>query len=154
MHEKYMKLALKEAEKAYKIDDVPIGAIIVKNNKVISRGYNQKENKNIATKHAEIIAIEKACKKLKTWHLEECILYTTVEPCMMCLGAIIQARISTVVYSIQNDNFGAIHTQNIKNIEVIKNIMTIESKNIIQNFFKKKRKNKYVSRETLNINFK
>lgn len=148
MHEKYMELALKEAKKAYKKGDVPIGCIIIKNNKVISKGYNKKELKNIATKHAEIIAIEAACKKLKTWHLEDCILYTTLEPCMMCLGAIIQSRIGKIVYGATNENFGAIHNNsNIKNIEIVDNIMLEETKKILQTFFSERRVDN-VSRET------
>ena len=103
--EYYMKEALKQANIAYKKDEVPIGCIIVKEGKIISRSYNQKKLKNIATYHAEILAINKACKKLNTWHLEDCTLYTTVEPCLMCAGAIIQSRISRVVYGTKNKAF-------------------------------------------------
>ena len=98
--EKYMLLALKEAKKAEKHGDVPIGTIIIKNNKVISKGHNKKEKKQNVTRHAEIEAIEKACRKMKTWHLEECEIYTTVEPCTMCYGAIEQARIKKIVFRI------------------------------------------------------
>ena len=142
MHEKYMKLAIIEAKKAFKKDDVPIGCIIVKNNKILSRGYNKKENKNIATKHAEIVAIEKACKKLKTWHLDDCTIYATLEPCMMCLGAILQSRISNIVYGLENENFGALHDNEFKNINIVKNILKEESKILLQNFFVEKRKEK------------
>ena len=79
----YMQLAYNEALKAYKKGDVPIGAIIIKNDKVIAKSYNKKEKNNNAILHAELDVINKACKKLKTWHLEECILYTTLEPCLM-----------------------------------------------------------------------
>ena len=89
----YMNLALKEAKKAYIQDEVPIGCIIVKNGQIISKKYNQKTIKNIATYHAEILAINAACKKLNTWYLDNCTIYTTVEPCLMCTGAIIQSRI-------------------------------------------------------------
>ena len=85
-----MKLAMKEATKAYKNGDVPVGAVIVKNNKVIAKAHNMKEKNKSAIKHAEIIVIEKACKKVKNWHLNDCELYVTLEPCMMCCGAIIQ----------------------------------------------------------------
>ena len=103
MKEIYMEEALKEAKKSLE-KDVP--AIIVKNNKIIARGYNKKEKKHSAIKHAEIVAIDKACKKLKSWHLEECEIYITMEPCLMCLGAIVQARIPTIYYGVKNDKFG------------------------------------------------
>ncbi len=136
MHEKYMALAIKEAKKALKKGDVPIGAIIVYNDKVIARGYNQKEYKNIATKHAEIIAIEKACKKLKTWHLDNCTLYTTIEPCSMCLGAIMQSRINNIVYGSINENFGAIHNSDIKKINIVGDILSEETAGLLKDFFK------------------
>lgn len=95
---KMMKAAYREALKAEKIDEVPIGAVIVKDGKIISRAYNKRETKQMATGHAEILAIEKACKKLGTWRLEDCELYVTLEPCIMCTGAIINARIKRVVF--------------------------------------------------------
>ena len=98
--EKYMKIALKEAMKAEKHGDVPIGAVIVRNSKIIAKGHNKKEKKQMVTRHAEIEAVEKACKKLKTWHLEDCEIYTTVEPCVMCYGAIEQARIKKIIYGV------------------------------------------------------
>lgn len=101
-----MMLAINEAEKAYKKNDVPIGCVIVKEGRIISKAHNKKEIKKNAIMHAEIIAIAKACKKLKTWHLDDCVLYTTVEPCMMCTGAIIQSRIKKIYYSISNKSFG------------------------------------------------
>ena len=104
--EYYMNLALTEAKKALDYDEVPVGSIIVYKDKVISKSFNRKNLDNIATYHAEIIAIEEACKKLKTWYLDECTLYTTVEPCMMCTGAIIQSRIKRVVYGTNNESFG------------------------------------------------
>lgn len=137
--EKYMLEAIKEANKAKKNGDVPVGAVIVYNNNIIARGHNKKENKQIATYHAEIIAINKACKKLKTWHLENCTIYVTMEPCMMCCGAIIQSRIKKVVYGVSNDNFG--YTKNIKdNIKIEKNVCYEECKKMLQIFFKEKRK--------------
>ena len=139
----YMKIAIKLAKKASKNGDVPVGALIVKNGKIISKAYNKKEKTKNATAHAEIIAIKKACKKLKTWHLEDCILYTTMEPCIMCSGAIIQSRIKKIVYSLSNENFGNIENNEYfksNNIEIIKNIYLEENLNIIQNFFREKRK--------------
>lgn len=142
MNEKYMKIAYKEALKAYKKGDVPVGCIIVKNNKIISKGYNKKEKKQNAIKHAEIIAIEKACKKLKTWHLDDCILYTTMEPCMMCTGAIIQSRIKKIVYSIKNEQFGYLekYALNNKKIEIKKDVLKILNYTLVSDFFKKVRK--------------
>ena len=141
MNELYMNLALKEAKKAFNKDDVPVGCVIVKNNKIIAKAYNKKENKKDAVKHAEIEAIAKACKKLKTWHLEDCSLYTTMEPCMMCSGAIIQSRIGHICYAIKNDSFGMsdyIKKYN-KNIIIEKGILSDESLKLVQEFFKKKR---------------
>lgn len=139
-HSFYIKKTVELAEKAAKHGDFPVGSIIVKDNKIISKAYNQKEKKKIATKHAEIIAIEKACKKLKTWHLEDCILYTSMEPCLMCLGAIKQCRIKTVIYSTHNECFGAVENNIIKNnFEIIK-IENKEYISMIKTFFKDKRK--------------
>ena len=91
--EEYMQLAYQQACLARDIDEVPIGAIIVKDGKIIATGYNQKESQYDVTAHAEMIAIRKACQKLKSWHLDGCVLYSTLEPCIMCSGAIIQSRI-------------------------------------------------------------
>ena len=99
--EYFMKEALKEAEKAYKKLEVPVGAIIVKDGKIIARAYNQKESKTDTTKHAEILAIQKANKKLKSWRLIDCEMYVTLEPCTMCAGAIIHSRIKKV-YIVSN----------------------------------------------------
>lgn len=143
MNEKYMNIALIEAKKAYKKNEVPIGCIIVKNNKIISKAYNKKEETNVVTKHAEIIAIEKACKKLKTWHLNDCILYTTVEPCLMCTGAIIQSRMKKVVYATENEKYGSLNKivkESKSKLEIEKNILAEKSISLLQNFFNKKRK--------------
>ena len=94
--EDYMKLALKEAQKAYDELEIPVGAIIVKDGKVIAKAYNEKEKKQDATKHAEILAIQRASKKLKNWRLYDCDMYVTLEPCSMCAGALIQSRIRKV----------------------------------------------------------
>ena len=93
MQEKFMKEALKEAKKAYKKLEIPVGAVIVKDGKIIARGHNLKETKEDTTKHAEIIAIQKASKKLSEWRLIDCEMYVTLEPCAMCAGAIINSRI-------------------------------------------------------------
>lgn len=142
MKEKYMLEAINQAKKAYKIEEVPIGAVIVKNNKIISKGYNKKEKTKIVTKHAEIIAIEKACRKLKTWHLDECELYTTLEPCLMCSGAIIQSRIKNIYCSIKNDNndLKKLIKEKKYKVNVEYGLYEKESIDLIQSFFSKKRK--------------
>lgn len=153
---KYIDIAVELAKKAAKNGDFPVGAVIVKNDKIISKAYNTKERKKNAIQHAEILAIEKACKKLKTWHLEQCTLYSSLEPCMMCTGAIMQARIKKVVYSHTNQNFGAIESNNnhiTNSIQIIK-LENNDNLDLIKNFFKNKRKNTNVnsidvSRETL-----
>ena len=101
--EKYMKIAIEEAKKAANSGDIPVGAVIVKNGKVISVAHNEKEKNNSPLDHAEMIAIKNACKKLNTWHLDDCEIYITMEPCMMCTGAIIQSRIKKIYYAIEND---------------------------------------------------
>ena len=137
--EQYMMIALKEAEKAYQKDEVPIGCIIVKKGKIISKAYNKKEKNKMATHHAEILAINKACKKLKTWHLEECVLYTTVEPCLMCTGAIVQSRIKKVVYGTDNKSFGYLKKLENSKIEITSHILEKQCKKILTDFFEEKR---------------
>lgn len=150
MNEKYMKLAIKEAMKARNIDEVPIGAIIVKDDKVIAKAHNLREKKQQATAHAEILAIEKACKKLGTWRLEDCILYVTLEPCAMCTGATILSRIKHVVFGAKNPKGGCVESC----IEMYKQqgfnhyptyesgILEEECSKILSDFFKEKRKQK------------
>ena len=104
---KYMQLALDEAKKASLLGEVPVGAVIVKNGELISLGSNDREKSNDATGHAEIIAIRKACQKLGGWHLDGCELYVTLEPCPMCMGAIINSRIKRVVYGAKDAKAGA-----------------------------------------------
>lgn len=98
MQNKFMKAALKCAQKAFDEGEVPIGAVVVLDGKIISRGHNRRTKKQIATAHAEIEAIEKACKKLKSWRIPECELYVTLEPCPMCMGAMLNARIKKVYF--------------------------------------------------------
>ena len=102
-----MKEALKEAKKAYNKLEIPVGAVIVKDGKIISRAHNIKEEKQDTTKHAEIIAIQKASKKLETWRLNDCEMYVTLEPCSMCAGAIIQSRIKKVYIGTMDEKTGA-----------------------------------------------
>lgn len=138
----YMELALKEANKAYIKGDVPVGTVIVYKDKVIAKTYNKKEKNNNAIKHAELLAIDKACKKLNTWHLEECILYTTLEPCLMCTGAIIQSRISEIYYAASNPNFGEVDSlkKYNKQVKINKGLLEKESSELLKKFFKEKRK--------------
>lgn len=112
MNEKYMEIAYLEAKKAYKKMEVPVGAVIVKDNKVISKAHNLTETKNDCTKHAEIIAIKKASKKLKNWRLIDCDLYVTLEPCEMCKGAISLSRIKNVYFSVKKEDKKAKDTCN------------------------------------------
>ena len=137
MNEYYMNIAIKEAKKAYKSEEVPVGAVIVKNNKIIAKAYNKKEKTKNVIKHAEIIAISKACKKIKNWRLDDCEMYITMEPCMMCSGAIEQSRIKKIVYGVKNENYG--YTDKIKNIEIISQVCEKECKDLVQSFFKKRR---------------
>ena len=146
--EYFMRLALKEANKAKEIDEVPIGCVIVKNDKIIARGFNHRENKNLVSSHAEIEAITKANKKLNSWRLEDCDIYITLEPCLMCIGAIIQARIKNIYYGARDLKGGAIESSicalEAKNINhhphVESGILEKECSEIISNYFKTKRK--------------
>ena len=106
--DKFIKAAYKEALKAYDEDEVPVGAIIVKNGQIIARAHNKKEKKNDCTSHAEIECIRKASKKLGDWYLKDCELYVTLEPCVMCCGAIINARISKVYFGARDLKGGAL----------------------------------------------
>lgn len=106
--EKFMKEAIKEAKKAYDLKECPIGCVIVYNGKIIARGHNKKLTRNNALLHAEMIAIEKASKKLNTWHLDGCDMYVTLEPCTMCAGAIIQSRIQNVYFGAFDPKGGSL----------------------------------------------
>ena len=143
-----MKEAQKEALKALKKDEVPIGAVIVIDDKIVSRGHNQREKSQNAIKHAEIIAIEKACKKLNSWRLENATIYVTLEPCPMCAGAISNARINKLVYGAKektsNDNLCekilSSERLNHKTEIVFDDTNEDEISNMLSNFFKSKRK--------------
>lgn len=139
----YMKEAIYQAKKAIKENEVPIGCVIVYKEKILAANYNHKTIDNIATSHAEILAINEACKKLKTWYLDECILYTTIEPCMMCTGAIIQSRIKKVVYGSKNEAFGYLSKSNLK-IDITSGVLEQECSNLLTNFFKNIRNNKII----------
>ncbi len=142
---KYMKEALLQAKKAYDLKEVPIGAVIVKDGKVIARGFNEKEIKKDVTKHAEMIAIQRASKKLKNWRLNDCTLYVTLKPCNMCSGAINQARLKRVVIGTEYESGGAKESHIVgscefdEKVEVEIGIMENECKKILQEFFREKR---------------
>ena len=109
-HEKYMEMALQEAVKAAALGEVPVGAVVVKDRTVIAKAHNMRERWMDATAHAEVIAIQEACKKLHNWRLSGCTLYVTVEPCPMCAGAIYNSRIDTVIFGCRDNRAGAVES--------------------------------------------
>lgn len=147
--EYYIKEALKEAHKAYLIDEVPIGCVIVKDDKIIARGYNKREKLESSLAHAEVIAIKKACKRLESWRLEGCTMYITLEPCVMCGGAIIQSRIPRVVYGAYDYRFG-VHKSKINlfdvpfnhTVDISGGVLVEECSKLISDFFKELRNKK------------
>ena len=147
---KFMKQALKEAKKAYEKLEVPVGAVIVKDGKIIAKAHNLKETKTGTTKHAEILAIQKASKKLESWRLLDCEMYITLEPCSMCAGAIINSRIKKVYIGALDEKTGAAGSvlnlfEDYKfnhKVEVEKGVMQEECENILKDFFKMLRKYK------------
>ena len=146
-HIKYMKEALKQAKKAYALGEVPIGCVIVYEDKIIARGYNRRNTDKNTLAHAEVTAINRASKKLGDWRLEDCTLYVTLEPCQMCAGAIVQSRITNVVMGCMNPKAGC--GGSILNIlempefnhqvNVIRGVMEEECSQILQDFFKELR---------------
>ena len=145
--EKFMKEALKEAKKAYDKLEVPVGAIIVRDRKIIARAHNLKETKKDTTKHAEILAIQKASRKLESWRLLDCEMYVTLEPCSMCAGAMINARIKKLYIGALDEKTGAAGSvfnlfEDYKfnhNVEIEQGIMQDECEKILKDFFKKLR---------------
>lgn len=147
MDEKFMKEAIKQAQKAYDKLEVPVGAVIVKDGKIIARAYNQKEEKNDTTNHAEILAIKKASKKLNSWRLLDCDMYVTLEPCSMCAGALIQSRIRKVYIGAPDEKTGACGSvlnllEDYKfnhKVEVQQGVLRDECENLLKKFFKELR---------------
>lgn len=144
---KYMDEAIAEAGIAEELDEVPIGAVIVHNGKIIARAHNTRETSKCATHHAEILAIEEACRVLGGWRLPDTVLYVTLEPCAMCAGAIINARIPTVVYGAQDLRFGAFGSLiDLSEIplnhkpEIRRHVRHDECRNLLSEYFRKKRK--------------
>lgn len=146
-HEWYMKQALKEACKAYIKDEAPIGAVIVMDGKIISRGHNERELKQDSTLHAEMIAIRKACKKIGFWRLNECDMYVTLEPCTMCAGAVIQSRIGRLYIGAPDPKAGAAGSvidvfepgKFNHRVEVVFGILQEECSDILKKFFRELR---------------
>ena len=157
--EKFMKEALKEAKKAYEKLEIPVGAVIVKNGKIIARAHNLKESKQDTTKHAEILAIQKASRKLQSWRLIDCDMYVTLEPCSMCAGALINARIRKLYIGTLDEKTGACGSvlnlfEDYKfnhKVEVEKGIMQKECEEILKSFFKDLRK---IKKRIKEINFR
>lgn len=154
MDKKYMKAALKLAQKAADEGEVPVGAVVVCEGKIVGRGRNRRETKKSAIHHAEIEAIEKACKKLGGWRLHKCDLYVTLEPCPMCTGAIINARIKTLYYGAKDEKAGSCGTLvNLFDLpynhkpEVISGVMEEECADILKKFFKDLREHKKIERK-------
>ena len=143
-----MRLALKEALKAQQQEEVPVGAVIIKEGKVIARAHNKRETSQIATAHAELLAIEKACSKLKSWRLEGCILVVTLEPCAMCAGAALLSRVDGIVYGASDPKGGCVGTvtdlTQVKAFNhqpwVISGVLADECGTLLSTFFKNKRK--------------
>lgn len=145
----FMKKATEQGYLAYTKEEIPVGAVIVKDGKIISKAHNTREKSQVATHHAEILAIEKACKKLKSWRLDDCDLYVTLEPCPMCAGAIVNARIKNVYFAVADPENGG-HSR----FNLFENCMNHsatcfqvkefeqENKELIQKFFKIKRQKK------------
>lgn len=145
----FLKEAYKEALKSFKLNEVPVGAVIVKDNKIIGKGFNQRIIKNNALYHAEIVAINEACKAVNSWRLDGATIYITLEPCLMCLGAILQSRIQNIIFGALDLKSGAISVcrTDLKNFPFKINYQYIpvnECSNILKDFFKRKRKKKRV----------
>lgn len=147
VEEKYMKEALKQAKKAYALGEVPIGCVIVHEGKIIGRGYNRRNTDKNTLAHAEITAINKASKVIGDWRLEECTLYVTLEPCQMCAGAIVQARIPEVVMGCMNPKAGCAGSilnilempQFNHQVKVTRGILEVECSRMLKTFFEELR---------------
>ncbi|MDE7422698.1 MAG: tRNA adenosine(34) deaminase TadA [Lachnospiraceae bacterium] len=155
---RFMKEAIKQAKKAYAIDEVPIGCVIVHKDKIIARGYNKRNTKKNTLAHAEMIAIEKACKKLGDWRVEECTMYITLEPCPMCAGAIVQARIPRVVIGTRNKKAGCagsvlnlLQVQGFNHrVDLTEGVLQEECSQMMKDFFREMREKK-MSQEKIDI---
>lgn len=152
----FMKEALKEAKKSYKKNEVPVGAVLVKEGKIVARGHNNKENKNNPLGHAEIIVINKYCRKYNTWRLNDVTMYVTLEPCLMCSSILQQVRIARTVIAANDPKTGAmgsiININDIKSnhkICIEKGILLKESEELLKTFFKRLRDEKKRKKEDI-----
>jgi len=137
-----IEIALEQAQKAFNTGEVPIGAVIMQNNKVISKAYNKREKTQDALAHAEILAIQKACKKLKSWRLDDCVMYVTLQPCPMCAGAILNSRIKKVVIGALSDRTNDLNIYSENNLNWKTEIEVInceKSSELLKKFFLNKR---------------
>jgi tRNA(adenine34) deaminase len=146
----WMRMALREAEKALELKEVPVGCVIVHDNKIIGRGFNQREMLKDPTAHAEMIAISAACDQMVSWRLEHTVMYVTMEPCPMCAGAIVLARIPRLVYAVTDPKAGACGTlydiardDRLNHmVDVTLGVLEDEARGLVQDFFKKLREDK------------
>ena len=161
-HKYYMRQALKEAKKAYKLGEVPIGCVIVYEDKIIGRGYNRRNTDKSTLAHAEISAIKKASKVIGDWRLEDCTLYVTLEPCQMCSGAIVQARITNVVMGCMNPKAGCAGSilnildmpQFNHQVHTISGILEEECSQMLTTFFKELRIKKKIGQDAQSLSTK
>ena len=160
--EYFMQKAIEQAKSALAYDEVPIGAVIVKDDEIIAVGNNFKERENCAVYHAEVVAIINACKKLNNWYLDGCTLYVTLEPCPMCCGAIVNSRIDRVVYGAKDLKSGAVVSlYNLLNdsklnhqVQVTGGVLEAECSSILTDFFKKKREDKKLNKNSNACNYR
>ncbi len=149
-HQKWMEIALQEARLAFAEGEVPVGAVLVRNNELIARNHNRRENNNSATAHAEILVIEEGNRQLGAWRLSECTLYVTLEPCVMCAGAMVNSRVATVVYGCRDPKAGAVESlyqilgdQRLNHRpEVVVGVFAEESSAVLKTFFAELRSSK------------
>lgn len=149
MNEEYMREALVLAKQAFDQDEVPVGAVVVRNGEIVSRAYNERETISDATAHAEVLAIRRACEKLGRWRLSDCELYVTLEPCPMCAGAIVNAKLDAVYYGAKDPRGGAFGSiMDLRSYplyhkpKICGGILEQESLVLVRSFFEKKRKEK------------
>lgn len=145
--EQFMKEALVEAEQAFALGEVPVGAVVVKDGKIIARGHNRRETDRVATAHAELLAMEEACRALGSWRLSDCTLYVTLEPCPMCAGTAVNARVGRVVYGAKDAKAGAMGSVFSVNayplnhkVDLTVGVLEAECREILRRFFEEKRK--------------
>ena len=161
----WMRRALNQAKAAERIDEVPVGAVVVRNGTVIGRGYNRRESRQDVTMHAEMIALRQACRRLNSWRLDDCDLYVTLEPCVMCAGAIVQARIRTLVFGAKDPKAGACGSVvNVPDlplhhvVQITEGVLADECAMILRCFFQRRRKqdkeagSKSIRRQALDAN--